>query len=78
MRRTRRIPPTASSVRKLATRRGYLLTKEGQQPRRYKLFDLSGRRAAPVASKDAKHRYSWRLADVDHWLRQQPLLRDLQ
>ena len=76
--RKRTIPPTASSVRQLAARRGYLLTKEAdQQPRRYKLFDLSGRRAAPVQSWDAKHRYSWRLRDADAWLRQQPMLRDL-
>ncbi len=78
MRRKRTIPPTASSVRQLAARRGYLLTnEEAQQPRRYKLFDLSGRCAAPVQSKDAMHRYSWRLRDADAWLRQQPMLRDL-
>lgn len=78
MRRKRTIPPTASSVRQLAARRGYLLTsEEDQRPRRYKLFDLSGRRTAPVQSKDAERRYSWRLRDADAWLRQQPMLRDL-
>ena len=76
MRRKRTTPPTASSVRQLATRRGYLLTKEDRQRRVYKLFDLSGRLAAPVPSKDAKRRYSWRLVDADAWLRKQPLLRD--
>ncbi len=75
MHRTRLSPPTASSARQLASRRGYLLTREA--PRLYKLFDLSGKRAAPVKSRDAKRAYIWRLADVDAWLRKQPLLRDL-
>ncbi len=77
MRRKRKTPPTASSVRQLATRRGYLLTRETLKPRTYKLFDLSGRKATPVPSIDAKRRYTWRLSDVDTWLRKQPLLRDL-
>ena len=76
MPRKRKSPPTATSVRQLASRRGYLLTKEGRIPRLYKLFDLSGRRAAPVPSVDTKHRYIWRLKDADAWLRKQPLLRD--
>ena len=75
MRRSRITPPTATSVRQLASRRGYLLAREA--PRVFKLFDLSGRRAAPVKSKDAKRGYSWRLGEVDAWLRKQPLLRDL-
>jgi hypothetical protein len=75
MRRRRVSPPTASSVRQLASRRGYLLAREA--PRLYKLFDLSGKRASPVKSKDAKRAYIWRLGDADAWLRKQPLLRDL-
>ena len=75
MRRARITPPTASSVRQLASRRGYLLAREA--PRRYKLFDLSGYRAQPVRSRDAKRAFIWRLSDVDAWLRKQPLLRDL-
>jgi hypothetical protein len=74
MQRTRITPPTASSVRQLASRRGYLLAREA--PRVFKLFDLSGRRAEPVKSRDAKRGYNWRLAEVDQWLRDQPLLRD--
>ena len=77
MPRNRTTPLTTTSVRQLASRRGYLLAKEDRQPRLYKLFDLSGKRAAPVPSKDPKRRYSWRLADADAWLRKQPLLRDL-
>jgi hypothetical protein len=75
MRRKRRIPPTPSSVRQLANRRGFLLAREA--PRLYKLFDLSGNRAAPVKSRDAARSYTWRLADADAWLRKQPLMRDL-
>jgi hypothetical protein len=75
MQRARITPPTASSVRQLASRRGYLLAREA--PRRYKLFDLSGRKAQPVKSRDANRAYVWRLLDVDAWLRKQPLLRDL-
>jgi hypothetical protein len=75
MRRKRLTPLTATSVRLLASRRGYLLAREA--PRLYKLFDLSGRRATPVKSRDAKRGYSWRLAEADAWLRKQPLLRDL-
>jgi hypothetical protein len=75
MRRKRHSPPTATSVRQLASRRGYLLAREA--PRLYKLFDLSGNRASPVKSKDAKRAYIWRLADADAWLRKQPLLRNL-
>lgn len=78
MRRKRTIPPTASSVRELAARRGYLLTREqNQQPRCYKLFDMSGWRTSPVPSQDAAHGYSWRLRDADAWLRQRPMLRNL-
>jgi hypothetical protein len=77
MPRKRSIPPTASSVRELATRRAYLIKREDGTARRYRIFSLSERRVAPVASKDPKHRYSWRLADADAWLRTQPLLRDL-
>ena len=75
MPRRRTTPPTASSVRGLATKRGYLLTKERQPPHLFKLISLVGR-AAPMLSKDKKHRYSWKLADADAWLRKQPLLRD--
>lgn len=75
MRRKRHSPLTASGVRQLASRRGYLLTREA--PRAYKLFDLSGRRAYPVKSKDGTRGYTWRLTDVDAWLRKQPLLREL-
>ena len=77
MPRYRIMPLTTTSVRQLASRRGYLLAKEDRQRRLYKLFDLSGRRAAPIPSKDPKRRYTWRLADADAWLRRQPLLRDL-
>lgn len=73
MRRKRHTPLTATSVRLLASRRGYLLAREA--PRLYKLFDLSGRRATPV--KSAKRGYGWRLSEADAWLRKQPLLRDL-
>jgi hypothetical protein len=71
------MPPTATSVRQLALRRGYLLTKEEQQRRLCKLFDLSGQRAAPVPSNNPERRYTWRLADADAWLRKRPLLRNL-
>lgn len=77
MPRKRTTPPTASSVRQLASRRGYLLAREERQRRLCKLFDLAGRRAAPVPSTDPTRRYTWRLADADAWLRKQPLLRDL-
>lgn len=77
MARKRRMPPTASSVRELATRRAYLIRREDGSPRRYRLFSMSGRRVSPVVSKDPKHRYSWRLSEADAWLRTQPLLRDL-
>lgn len=77
MPRYRKTPLTSTSVRKLASRRGYLLTKDGLVPRTYKLFDLSARRTAPVPSKDPNRRYTWRLADADAWLRKQPLLRDM-
>ena len=77
MPRKRTTPPTASSVRQLATRRAYLLKREDGQSQRFRLFSLSERRVAPIATKDPKQRYSWRLADADAWLRKQPLLRDL-
>ena len=76
MPRYRITPLTTTSVRQLASRRGYLLAREDRQRRLYKLFDLSARRAAPIPSKDPKRRYTWRLADADAWLRTQPLLRD--
>jgi len=74
MPRERTTPPTTSSVRQLATRRGYLLTR-ADRPRRFKLFCVSGR-TAPVQAEDAKQLYSWRLADADAWLRKRPLLKD--
>ena len=77
MPRYRITPLTTTSVRQLASRRGYLLAREDRQRRLFKLFDLSGQRAAPIPSKDPKRRYTWRLADADAWLRKQPLLRDL-
>jgi hypothetical protein len=77
MRRKRITPLTATSVRQFASRRGFLLAKETRQPRLYKLFDLSCGQAAPVKSRDVERGYSWRLAEADAWLRQQPLLRDL-
>lgn len=77
MPRRRTTPPTASSVRQLARRRGYLLARDDRHPRLYKLFDLSARRTAPIPSKDPKRRYSWRLTDADAWLRKQPFLSDL-
>lgn len=75
--RKRRTPPTARSVRELASRRGYLLTRDDQHPRRYKLFYMSGQRAEPIASREGKERFAWRLAEADAWLRKQPLLREL-
>jgi len=76
MPRQRATPPTTNSVRGLATRRAYLLNKEEQEPYGFKMFSLCGERVAPVSSEDPKHRYSWRLAEADAWLRKQPLLRD--
>jgi hypothetical protein len=76
MPRYRKTPLTSTSVRLLANRRGYLLTRGERRPRLYKLFDLSGERAVQVPSKDPKNRYVWRLSDADAWLREQPLLRD--
>jgi hypothetical protein len=77
MLRKRRTPPTARSVRELASRRGYLMTRDDEHPRRYKLFYMSGRRAEPVASLgESGRRFTWRLVEADAWLRKQPLLRD--
>lgn len=76
MLRKRRTPPTATSVRELASRRGYLLTRDDQHPRHYKLFYMSGQRTEPVASRTGAGRFTWRLAEADAWLRQQPLLRE--
>ena len=76
MPRYRKAPLTSTSVRQLASRRGYLLTKDERQSRQFKLFDLSGKRAVAVPSKDPKNRYAWRLSDADAWLRRRPLLRD--
>jgi hypothetical protein len=75
MYRKRTTPPTASSVRQLAAKRGFLLAKEGKAPRCYKLFDLSGRRATPIPSR-RRADYTWQLVDADAWLRKQSLLRD--
>ena len=75
MPRLRHTPPTTSSVRGLATRRGYLLAADQRAVRLFKLIRLVGR-AAPMPSSDSKHRYSWKLADADAWLRKQPLLSD--
>jgi len=77
MPRYRTSPLSTTSVRQLASRRGYLLAKDDRLPRSCKLFDLSGQRAAPVPSEDPKRRYTWRLVDADTWLRKRPLLRDL-
>lgn len=76
MPRRRATPPTASSVRGLATRRAYLLNREDSEPFGYKMFSLSGRRVDPISSGDPEHKYSWRLAEADAWLRRQPLVRD--
>ena len=75
MRRKRHTPPTTTSVRGLAFRRGYLLAIDKQSARLFKLFNLMGR-ATPMPSKDGAHHYSWRLRDADAWLRKQPLLSD--
>ena len=75
MRRDRHTPPTPSSVRGLATRRGFLLAADQRSTRMFKLISLVGR-AAPMLSRDGKHRYNWELADADAWLRKQPLLSD--
>jgi hypothetical protein len=76
MPRKRATPPTASSVRRLAARRAFLLKKDERAPRRFKMFSLSGRRVAPVSTADPKEPYSWPLTEADAWLRKQPLLRD--
>ena len=73
MGRKRNTPPTASSVRGLATRRGYVLAEEQPSTRRFRLVSLVGR-ATPIPSRNREHRFSWKLADADAWLRQQPLL----
>jgi hypothetical protein len=75
MRRERTTPPTTTSVRGLAVRRGYLLAIDKQPGRLFKLFNLKGR-ATPMPSKVGAHQYSWRLRDADAWLRKQPLLSD--
>ena len=75
MRRERHTPPTTTSVRGLAVRRGYLLAIDKQSARLFKLFNLIGR-AAPMPSKDGAHQYGWKLRDADAWLRKQPLLSD--
>jgi hypothetical protein len=76
MARQRATPPTTSSVRGLATRRAYLLKREEREPFGFRMFSLCGQKVAAVSSDDPKHRYSWRLADADAWLRKQPLLRN--
>jgi hypothetical protein len=75
MRRKRNTPPTTVSVRGLAARRGYLLARDQRPGRLFKLICLVGR-TATIPSRDNKHRYCWRLADADAWLRKQPLLSD--
>jgi hypothetical protein len=75
MPRRRTTPPTASSVRGLATKRG-LPADEGEAAAASLQIDQSCGRAAPMLSKDKKDRYSWKLADADASLRKQPLLRD--
>jgi hypothetical protein len=75
MRRKRNTPPTKTSVRGLAARRGYLLAIDKQSARLFKLFNLIGR-ATPMPSTDGVHQYTWKLRDADAWLRKQPLLSD--
>jgi hypothetical protein len=75
MRRERNTPPTTTSVRGLAVRRGYLLAIDKQSARLFKLFNLIGR-ATAMPSKDRAHQCSWKLRDADAWLRKQPLLSD--
>jgi hypothetical protein len=75
LRRKRKTPLTTSAVRGLARRRGYLLAIEARSPRLFKLVSFVGKTAL-MPSKDAKHRYAWKLADADAWLREQPLLSD--
>jgi hypothetical protein len=77
MLRKRRTPPTARSVRELASRRGYLLTRDDAHPRHYKLFYMSCQRAEPVPSRNGDGRFIWRLVEADAWLSKQPLLREL-
>jgi hypothetical protein len=64
MRRERNTPPTTTSVRGLAVRRGYLLALDKQSARLVKLFNLIGR-ATAMPSRDGAHQYSWRLRDAD-------------
>jgi hypothetical protein len=73
--RERNTPPTTTSVRGLAVRRGYLLATDKKSARLFKLFNLMGR-ATPMASKDGARQYSWKLRDADAWLRKQPLISD--
>jgi hypothetical protein len=75
MRRKRCSPPTRSSVRELASRRGFLLASDQRSARLFKLISF-GDRVTPIPSNDNKHPYSWKLAQADLWLRKQPLLRD--
>src|SRR5262249_37638406 len=75
MRRDRTTPPTPSSVRGLATRRGYLFAADQRSTRMFKLISLLGL-AAPLRSQDGKQPYSWKRADADAWLTKQPLLSD--
>jgi hypothetical protein len=75
MRRERNTPPTTTSVRGLAARRGYLLASDKQSRRLFKLFNLMGR-ATPMPSKDGAHQYAWKLRAADAWLRKLPLLSD--
>jgi hypothetical protein len=75
MQRKRHTPPTRSSVRELASRRGFLLTSDQRSARLYKLISF-GDRVTPIPSNDNKHPYSWKLDHADSWLRRQPLLRD--
>jgi hypothetical protein len=77
MPRKRELPPTVSSVRGLAARRAYLLTREQPEPYGFRMSSLSGQRVAAVSTDDLDHRYSGRILAADAWLRKQPLLRDL-
>ncbi len=76
MPRYRITPLTTTSVRQLASRRGYLLAREDRHAGSSNCSTCRDERAAPIPSKDPKRRYTWRLADADAWLRKQPLLRD--
>ena len=77
MPRYRITPLTTTSVRQLASRRGYLLARKIANAGSTNCSTCRDDARAPIPSKDPKRRYTWRLADADAWLRRQPLLRDL-